>query len=108
MTSQSDDNNGYASRLLSSRPVFTLPSDMRQGYLSRRRGELEALTSSAKGNEWKYVIKLAQHVRGTGRMYGFDNIGDAAEELCKAIQSADPKCMEYVVRYAEAVHEAYV
>lgn len=108
MGEQNEENISLNSRLLAERPLFSPSADMRRGYLTRRRGELAALVSSAKGNEWKYVVIIAHHVRGTGSMFGFPNIGETAENLCRAIQNAEPNCMDYVNLYAKAVNESYV
>lgn len=108
MTSAENDMSASDARLLAEKPVYVVPREMRAEYLAHRRSELDALISSAKGNEWKYVITIAHNVRGTGRMYGFDNIGDAAEELHKAIQNADSNCYRFVEKYETAVREAYV
>ncbi len=95
-------------RLLEARPLYTPPKELREAYLASRRSELEALVSMARENEWKYVVTTAHHVRGTGAMYGFANIGTAAENLCKAIQNGDPNCRELLEKYVNAVNEAYV
>ncbi|MDR1613458.1 MAG: hypothetical protein LBT97_11860 [Planctomycetota bacterium] len=90
------------------RTFFHPSREMRQSYLDARKGELEAFLAFAKGNVWKEVIVAANHVRGTGAMYGFVNIGDAAEDLAKAIQNGDPKCLDLAFAYADAVSAAYV
>lgn len=89
-------------------PTFVPPPEMRGGYLARRRAELEAMFDSARAGVWKPVITIANHVRGTGRMYNFAAIGDAAENLAKAIQNGDMKCMEYLETYAKVIGDAKV
>ena len=103
-----EENKSAGSPLLALRPVFMPPPEMRRDYLKRRRSELDALLSSGRGNEWKYVVTFVQHVRGTGGMYGFVNIGDTAASLYRAIHAGDPNCMQHLESYARAVEEAYV
>ncbi|MDR0363029.1 MAG: hypothetical protein LBJ46_10165 [Planctomycetota bacterium] len=90
------------------KPFFYPSREMRAGYLDSRKNELDVLLAFAKGNVWKEVVVVANHVRGTGAMYGFENIGNAAEGLSKAIQNGDPKCLDFVHAYAGAVNVAYV
>ncbi|MDR3211610.1 MAG: Hpt domain-containing protein [Planctomycetota bacterium] len=92
----------------SDQSFFTVPPEMRKEYLERRQAELDALQSSASGNEWKYVFKILQHVRGTGGMFGFDSIGNAAEQVCHGIQNADLHCLQLMEDYIRTVREAYV
>ena len=108
MDGSGEENKSLVSPLLAVRPVFTPSLDMRRDYLNRRRSELEALLNSGRGNEWKYVSPIAHHIRGTGGLFGFDHICEAAENLAQAIQNADPNCMQYLELYAKAVEEAYV
>lgn len=110
-----DDNNGEFggdgghndARVLEP-PTFSPPPEMRERYLSSRKAEIEDMLYSARNGEWKPVMKTANHVRGTGAMFGFENIGTAAENLVKAVQNGDSKSLEFLEKYAEAVNASYV
>ena len=97
-----------STRIILDPPTFSPPPEMRAAYLDRRKGELDSLLDHAKEGEWKPVMMVANHVRGTGVMYGFSNIGRAAEELVRAVQQGDANSLEYMNHYAKAVGEAYV
>ncbi len=100
--------NRESTRIILSPPTFSPPPEMRAAYLDRRRREIDSLMDHARAGEWKPVMAAANHVRGTGAMYGFIAIGGAAEELVKAVQNGDAKSLEYMTNYANAVGEAYV
>lgn len=89
-------------------PTFSPPSEMRKSYLNRRLAELDMLLDSARAGDWKPVASMGNHVRGTGAMYGFKNVGDAAEDLTRAIQNGASDCLDYLEKYATAVRESYV
>ncbi len=89
-------------------PTYVPTPELRRGYLERRRAELGALTDSAGAGAWKPVLTALNHVRGTGAMYGFPAIGDAAEALVKAAQNGDADNMECFEAYVRAVAEADV
>ena len=89
-------------------PTFSPPREMRADYLEKRKNELDAMLFQARGDEWKPVMVIINHIRGTGAMYGFENIGNAAEEVGKAVQNGDSKSLELLERYAETVNESYV
>lgn len=89
-------------------PTFSPPPAMRSAYLEKRSSELEAMFADARGGVWKPVVHIVNHVRGTGAMYGFPAIGDAAAELSKAIQNGDPRCLALLEVYAAAVRDARV
>lgn len=89
-------------------PAFSPPREMRVGYLARRKDELELMLDQARAGEWKPVMTIINHVRGTGVMYGFDNMGLAAEEVMKAVQSGEAKSFALLEGYAKAVNESYV
>ena len=95
-------------RIILDPPTFSPSAEMRRDYLKRRMAELEAMLDSAKSGEWKPVVNVANHVRGTGAMYGFGNIGLAAENLVKAVQNGEPKSLEFMDVYAQVVRESYV
>ncbi len=97
-----------STRIILDPPTFSPPPEMRAAYLERRREELESLLDHAGAGEWKPVMTVANHVRGTGAMYGFGDIGKAAEGLVRAVQQGDAKSLEFMNRYAKAVGEAYV
>lgn len=90
------------------RPAFSPPQAMRAGYLERRRSEVDLLLVSARAGEWKPIITVVNHVRGSGAMYGFPNIGDAANDLVKAIQNGDPDSPKLLEIYIKAINESYV
>lgn len=89
-------------------PTFSPPADMRGEYLNRRKSEIEGMFDNARNGEWKPVVAIINHVRGSGVMYGFPNIGAAAEALSRAIQNGDGKSIEYLAEYARMVNEANV
>lgn len=89
-------------------PAFSPPPEMRQGYLAKRNAALENLLDSVREGGWKTVYAEVNHVRGTGAMYGFPNMGAAAEALFKAIQKGDAKCRDYLNEYVETVRNSYV
>ena len=89
-------------------PTFSPPPEMRTRYLDSRKAELEDLIDHARNGEWKPVMNTVGHVRGTGAMFGFENIGTAAENLVRAVQNGDAKSLEFMEKYAEAVRASYV
>ena len=108
MVSDNQKRSRDTTRIIIDPPTFSLPPEMRSGYLERRKGEIGMMLASAGEGDWKPVVNIANHVRGTGAMYGFDNIGQAAEELVKAVQNGDSKSFGYMEAYAKAVNESYV
>lgn len=90
------------------RPAYSPSPELRSGYLERRRGELDMMIVSARAGEWKPIVAVISHVRGTGTMYGFANIGEAAENLGKAVQNGDPDSPALMDAYVKAVNESYV
>lgn len=89
-------------------PTFSPPPEMRRDYLQRLKDQIDMMLGCAKVEEWKPIFAVVNHVRGTGAMYGFENIGDAAEELARAIQNGEPQRYELLERYAKIVNESYV
>lgn len=87
-------------------PTFSPPPEMRSSYVKMRCSELEAMEDTARNGVWKPVDLIANHVRGTAAMYGFAGIGEAAENLAKAIQNGDPKCLDYLQVYVDTVRKA--
>ncbi len=81
---------------------------MRAGYLGRRQAEVDEMLDHGRNGEWKPVLNIANHVRGTGAMYGFKTVGDAAENLVRAVTNGDPGSFALLEEYAKAVREAYV
>ncbi len=108
MASKRQVNKRDSTRIVIDPPTFTPPQEMRSGYLQRRREELEGLQYSAHLGDWKPVMNVVNHVRGTGAMYGFENIGAAAEQLVKAVQNGSAQSMELVAAYVRTVKESYV
>ena len=111
MTVNNNNNNNKkrdSTRFVLDPPTFSPPPEMRANYLGSRKAEIEDMLDHARNGEWKPVMNIANHVRGTGAMFGFENIGDAAENLVKAVQNGDAKSLEFMVKYAEAVGAAYV
>ena len=100
--------NRSTTRLVLDPPSFVPPPEMRRDYLELRKAELESMFDGAANSEWKPVNIIANHVRGTGEMYGFPNIGAAAENLARAIQNGDAACMDFLNKYATAVNESFV
>ncbi len=92
-----------STRIVLDPPTFSPTQEMREGYLEKRKGELDTLLFQARENEWRSVIVVVNHVRGSGAMYGFGAIGNAAGEVVKAIQNGDKKCGELLDAYAETV-----
>lgn len=81
---------------------------MREAYLGRRKGELESMLEQAQNGEWKPVMNVINHVRGTGAMFGFVHVGIAAENVVKAVQNGDAKSLEQLEEYARIVRETDV
>lgn len=96
------------SRIILDPPTFSPPPEMRKGYLDRLNAEIDMMLGCAKVEEWKPIFTIVNHVRGTGAMYGFDNIGDAAEELAHAIQNGETRRYDLLEKYAKIVKESYV
>lgn len=97
-----------STRLILDPPTFSPPPDMRGGYLERRKAEVESMLDCARAGEWKPVMTIANHVRGTGAMYGFESMGMAAEELVKAVQNGESRSLELMEEYARIVDASYV
>lgn len=100
--------NRDSTRIILDPPTYAPPPEMRAAYLERRKSEIDALLDYARAGDWKPVMVVANHVRGTGAMYGFVAVGNAAEELAKAVQGGDANSLEFMEAYAKAVTEAYV
>lgn len=105
---QSRTHEGNGNTAAIDPPTFSPTKEMRAGYLQRRKDELEALVDSARAGEWKPVMTVVTRVRGTGAMYGFENIGAAAEAVSRAVQNGDPDSFGYMEAYARSVNESYV
>lgn len=95
-------------RMVLNPPTFSPPVEMRKDYLDRLKAQLGTMIGCGKVDEWKPIVTIANHVRGTGAMYGFANIGDAAENLARAIQNGEAKSYEFLEEYAKVVNESYV
>ncbi len=108
MASKRQVNKRESTRIVIDPPTFIPSQEMRSGYLQRRRAELDGLLYCARQNDWKPVMNVVNHVRGTGAMYGFENIGLAAEQLVKAVQNGEAQSLELVELYAKTVNESYV
>ncbi len=89
-------------------PTFSPPPEMRSGYLEQRKSELDAMLFQAGEGDWKPVMVIVRHVRGSGAMYGFEEIGNAAEIVRLAVQAGDANSLELLRRYADAVNNASV
>jgi hypothetical protein len=100
--------NRDSTRIILSPPTFSPPPEMRAAYLGRRKEEMDTLLDHARAGEWNPVMTVANHVRGTGAMYGFADIGRAAAELVRAVQHGDANSLEFMRKYAQNVTEAYV
>lgn len=101
-------NRDSTTRIAIDPPAFAPPPKMRREYLEARKSELDALLFQAGGNDWKPVMLVINHVRGSGAMYGFGAVGSAAEEVFRAVQGGDAKSLELLQAYAEAVRGASV
>lgn len=108
MTKHGTSRKGEITQAVLMPPTFSPPPEMRAAYLERHKSELETLLDHANANEWKPVIAVANHVRGSGEIYGFKNIGDAAENLFRAIQNGDVNSIRFLEAYAKVVSESYV
>lgn len=89
-------------------PTFSPSREMREGYLQQRKSELDAMLLQARGGDWKSVRVIIGHVRGTGAMYGFEAVGNAAGEARRAVEAGDAKSLELLQLYADAVNTASV
>lgn len=95
-------------RVVLETPTFSPPPGMRAEYLEKRRNELGELLFQAGENDWKPVSVAINHVRGSGAMFGFPEIGAAAEAVVHAVQNGDAKAAELLQAYADAVGGASV
>lgn len=89
-------------------PTFSPPPEMRRQYLGRLQAQTSGMIGCGKVEDWKPVATIVNHVRGTGAMYGFTNIGNAAETLARAIQNGDSKRYQLLEAYANTVNQSYV
>lgn len=108
MSQDASDNMQQTTRVVLDRPTFSPPPDMRGEYLERRKSEIDGMFDNARNGEWKPVLAIANHVRGSGAMYGFPNLGSAAEALSRAIQNGDEKSIDHLAEYAGVVKESYI
>ena len=108
MTMNNPGRRRDSTRIVIDPPTFSPPPEMRSKYLEERKSELDTLLVSAHAGEWKPVLTVANHIRGTGAMYGFANIGDAAENLVKAVQNGESKSIELMEIYADVVRNSYI
>ena len=89
-------------------PTFSPPPEMRKCYLDKRMEELDSMLDHARMDEWKPVVEIVSHVRGTGAMYGFKNIGDAAENVMRAVQNGEDGSLSCLEEYVITVRGSYV
>ena len=89
-------------------PPFSPPEDMRRHYLERRRNELTDLREKARNKDWRLVMKSVHNVRGSGAMYGFPGIGEAAAKLDFALQENSADVEALLESYVETVEQAFV
>lgn len=109
MTLDSRRANRDTTRISLEPPTFSPPKEMRGEYLGKRKRELDAVLFQAGENDWKSVMIIINHVRGSGAMYGFDALGNAAEEVAKAVQNGEKdKSLELLRAYADAVNNSSV
>lgn len=87
-------------------PTFSPPPEMRGAYLARRKAELDALMDHARAGEWKPVMAVVRHSRGTGAMFGFPGLGDAAGAVVRAVQAGDADSLTVMEEYARIVGES--
>lgn len=108
MNYDSHMRNRDSTRIVLDPPTYTPPPEMRAAYLDKRKAEIDTLMDHARAGEWKHVMTAVNHVRGTGEMYGFDKIGDAAEAVVKAVQNGDASSLTFMEDYARIVGESSV
>lgn len=97
-----------STRIVLDPPTFTPPPEMRAAYLDKHKAEVDDLLDDARAGEWKPVMTAMNHVRGTGEMYGFHKIGEAAEAVVKAVQNGDANSLAFMEDYARIVGESSV
>ncbi len=95
-----------STRIIIDPPTFSPPQEMRGAYLGRRKAEIDTLMDHARADEWKPVMTVVNHIRGTGAMYGFDGIGDAAANVVRAVQNGDANSLTVMEEYARIVNDA--
>ncbi len=95
-----------STRVILDPPTYSPPPEMRGAYLGRRKAELDALMDHARAGEWKPVMTVVNHVRGTGAMYGFFEIGDAAAGVVRAVQNGEANSLTVMEEYARIVADA--
>ena len=108
MTLENQMRTRDSTRITLDPPTYSPTSELRAKYLQRHKDELESLRDHAEAEEWKPIMTIANHVRGTGAMYGFPDMGEAAENLVKAVQGGEANPMEYLEEYIKSVSESYV
>lgn len=89
-------------------PTFSPPPEMRAAYLERHKREIDDLLEHARASEWKPVVAMANHVRGSAEMYGFKTLGDAADALNRAVQNGDVNSIRFLEAYAKVLSESSV
>lgn len=103
--SSGSGSNKKTTRLILDPPTFSPSREMCAEYLAKRKSEVGDMLDSAREGEWKPVMTIANHVRGTGAMYGFPGIGDAAEALVKAVQNGYANSDSYLEAYVGKVND---
>lgn len=94
-----------STRIVLDPPTFSPPVEMREEYLNSHKAETDNMLDDARAGEWKPVMSIANHVRGTGAMYGFPAMGDAAESLVKAVENGYADSLDYLNEYVRVVRE---
>ncbi len=97
---------GDSTRITLEPPAFSPTREMRGEYLGKRKNEIDTLLFQAKENDWKGVILVLNHIRGSGAMYGFEAIGNAADDVVRAVQNGKTECRDLLRIYAGTVAAA--
>lgn len=89
-------------------PAFEPPPDMRRAYLDRHRAQIGELRAAAAADRWKDVLDEVSHVRGSGGMFGFAALSDAADALVRAYDDAPDDRPRLLDAYVRTLDESYV
>ncbi len=108
MSANEGERQRDSTRVVLEPSTFSPPREMRETYLNNHKAELDQMGYAARAGEWKSVMNIANHVRGTGAMYGFPAMGDAAENLVKAVENGYANSLDYLDEYIRIVKDTTV